>query len=462
MTLYLYRAAKPSILENPSLRSRLLSFIPVKYEFLSFKESFHMEGYFILSSEKDLSRFTDPTGSVSFVKTVVPSEVKDYVGSLETSTEYTFKVGDFVRIIHGTYRGLYGYIDDLMQDKVVVRPYLPRDYKGSLCFVHPKDVEIAPKRVKFPQFFKQSKEESLSTQSPVNNVVFVVDASFLLYESHYAFKNLSYQGLATGGVFGFFRLITTAIEKYQPKKIIVVWDHDLEKKREFYPEYKAGRPKNEVTERVHNDVEFLKQHLHNFGIQHTYAEYSEADDLIAYYVNKYHESGVLIYSGDDDILQLLSNRVYILRSGGKILGKNYVIEKYGVPPEEVAFFRSIRGDRSDNLGGIPRFSSDKLKLMVSSLRDPKDMYDNISEIKRRFDLSDLLFEKLVISQSLVERNYRLMRLDGELWGPIHEVLPSWDEKTFLKVCDSYGLRQLLQKQELFESLTKKQGVMSVG
>ena len=52
------------------------------------------------------------------------------------------------------------------------------------------------------------------------------------------------EGVPTGGVFGFASLAIELIKKIKPDYVAVAWDKpktNIRKRREIYPEYKAGR-----------------------------------------------------------------------------------------------------------------------------------------------------------------------------------------------------------------------------
>jgi len=75
----------------------------------------------------------------------------------------------------------------------------------------------------------------------------VIDGKSVFYRGYYAMPNLSLaDGTPTGGVFGFASLAIELIKKLKPDYVTVAWDKkgtNIRKRREIYPEYKAGRKK---------------------------------------------------------------------------------------------------------------------------------------------------------------------------------------------------------------------------
>lgn len=196
----------------------------------------------------------------------------------------------------------------------------------------------------------------------------------------------------------------------------------------------------------------MKEWLSSLGIQHSYAEFSEADDLFAYYTKKIQSRGVIMVTGDMDLYQLLSDNVYIYTPSKGLQGKFAAMDEFGVPPHQLPLFRSIRGDSSDGLTGVPRFATDKLKRIVSECSCPDDLF-NTPDLQKKYLLSDTLYQKLMEGKPRIYSNYKLMKL-GDLWGELTEVPAAFDPSKFEAFCNKYGLRQLLSKKSLFESLNK--------
>jgi DNA polymerase-1 len=109
----------------------------------------------------------------------------------------------------------------------------------------------------------------------------------------------------------------------------------------------------------------------------------EADDLLYSLAKKFEKSAVekvYIYSGDDDLLQAVSEKVVVIRKWEssprtplEVLGISYVKEKYGVSPDRFPFYKMIVGDTSDNIPGLPRFP----RLLLQQICNDCDALDKI-------------------------------------------------------------------------------------
>jgi len=82
----------------------------------------------------------------------------------------------------------------------------------------------------------------------------------------------------------------------------------------------------------------------------------EADDLIAAYARAAVRAGgeALIISSDKDLMQLIGPHIQLLDPiKEKPIGREAVIEKFGVPPEKMIDLQALMGDSTDNVPGVP-------------------------------------------------------------------------------------------------------------
>lgn len=91
------------------------------------------------------------------------------------------------------------------------------------------------------------------------------------------------------------------------------------------------------------------------GISHIETTDCEADDMIAGYALSFCENtDVVICSFDSDFFQLINGRISVLRYRGEktmLCSTQYIIDKYGILPEQYAYFKSLVGDTADNISG---------------------------------------------------------------------------------------------------------------
>ncbi len=109
----------------------------------------------------------------------------------------------------------------------------------------------------------------------------VIDGKSVFYRGYYAMPGLSMRnGTPTGGVFGFASLAIELIKKLEPDYVAVAWDKqktNIRKRREIYPEYKAGR--KPAPPDFYEQLPLLYELLEAFGWPLYEIDDYEADDI---------------------------------------------------------------------------------------------------------------------------------------------------------------------------------------
>jgi DNA polymerase-1 len=191
--------------------------------------------------------------------------------------------------------------------------------------------------------------------------LFLIDGHAIAYRSYFAFiKNplTNSKGQNTSAVFGFTRVLMLIMKKFAPDYLAVAFDsgEETERHRE-YPDYKANR--DEMPDDLSSQLPILFDLLEAFGVPVIMKPGFEADDIIATVAGEASDRGVdvKIVTGDKDLFQLLSEKVHIIRpSKGTSLddevGPEFLVEKYGLKPEQVVDLLALMGDSSDNIPGV--------------------------------------------------------------------------------------------------------------
>ena len=102
--------------------------------------------------------------------------------------------------------------------------------------------------------------------------------------------------------------------------------------------------------------QLVREAARAFGLPVIDVEGFEADDLIAAYAKRAKAAGepVVVVSSDKDLMQLVADGVELWDPmKQKHIGRDEVIEKFGVGPELVCDALALIGDTSDNVPGVP-------------------------------------------------------------------------------------------------------------
>jgi len=242
--------------------------------------------------------------------------------------------------------------------------------------------------------------------------LFLIDGYAMLYRSHFAFiRNplMTRQGMPTSALFGFSNQILNLVKKENPDYLAAVFDTAKKTFRhEKFPEYKATREK--MPDELREQLPHLWDILNAMQITTLSKPGFEADDIIGTLAKwgSEHELDVYIVSGDKDFMQLINDHTFMYNSVGRnletqIIGREGVIEKWGVPPEKMIDLMGLMGDASDNIpgvAGVGKVSAKKLILEYDSLEASLDNADKIGNKRVREGLLNNR-ENAILSKELV-------------------------------------------------------------
>ena len=217
----------------------------------------------------------------------------------------------------------------------------------------------------------------------------IIDGKSVFYRGYYAMGHLSLpDGTPTGGVFGFATMLIEIIEKLEPEYIAVAWDKpkaNIRRRREIYADYKANR--KPAPDDFYAQIPFLMELLEAFHIPLYEFDDYEADDIIGTLARKADAKNVRveIISGDLDMLQIVDNDIhmYQLKRGFSDVQKFDIaaIEaKYGLKKSQFLDLKSLKGDSSDNIPGVPGIGEKGAVNLLQTYGDLDNLYAHVDEI----------------------------------------------------------------------------------
>jgi len=192
--------------------------------------------------------------------------------------------------------------------------------------------------------------------SEVKSLV-LIDGSSYLYRAFYALPGLTApSGQPTGAIYGVLTMLHKLIKDERPNLLGIVFDAPGKTFRhELFPEYKAHR--SSTPEDLIIQIEPLLTAIENLGLPLIRVNGVEADDVIGTLAKKAEQRGMntLIATGDKDFTQLVSDKITLLDTmKNRLTDRSAVIEKFGLPPEQIVDFLTLSGDASDNIPGVPK------------------------------------------------------------------------------------------------------------
>ena len=280
----------------------------------------------------------------------------------------------------------------------------------------------------------------------------LVDGSAVVYRAHYAFAKrplTSPGGELTSVAFGFFNSLLRIIQEYAPRKMAIVFDKKGKNFRhDLYPQYKANR--KPMPEELAEQLPRLRQLLDAWGIAVLEQDGVEADDVIATLARRSQgvSDRVWLYSSDKDFMQLLDDRVAMLKPGKGSDGPTEltavgVRKEYGLEPGDLVQVFALSGDQADNIPGAPGVGDKTARKLIREFGNLENLYERLEESKLTPRLKRVLAEnrdQVFLSRDLftIERDVKI-DLD---WNSLATVLPLGEEATSL--LGELGLRRILE------------------
>jgi DNA polymerase-1 len=279
----------------------------------------------------------------------------------------------------------------------------------------------------------------------------VIDGKSVFYRGYYAMPGLSLpDGTPTGGVFGFASLAIELIKKLEPDYVAVAWDKkgtNIRKRREIYPEYKAGRKK--APDDFYAQLPLLFELLEAFGWPLYELDDYEADDILGAFARQATEKGIetCLLTSDLDALQLISptTKVYALKNGLSNLEEfdvEYFENKYGIDVEQFLDLKSLKGDSSDNLPGVPGIGEKTAIQLLQEYKTLDNIYAHLDDIK------PTVAKKLIAGKDLAYISKEV----GRIWTDAPVQL-DWDVADINDI-NLAGVADILRKFE-FSSLVRR-------
>jgi DNA polymerase-1 len=272
----------------------------------------------------------------------------------------------------------------------------------------------APAKVATKSAAKPAPKSAAASGLRKGDHVFLVDGSSYIFRAYHALPPLTRKsdGLQVNAVLGFCNMLWKLLKEMKPENkpthLAVVFDKSEKTFRtDFYPEYKAHRP--DAPADLIPQFPLIREAVHAFEIPCLEQQGYEADDLIATYARIACEAGATttIVSSDKDLMQLVGNGVTMFDTmKDKVIGRDEVIEKFGVPPEKVIEVQALIGDSTDNVPGVPGIGVKTAAQLIGEYGDLETLLARAGEIKQ-----DKRRQTLIDNAELARLSKRLVTLD---------------------------------------------------
>ena len=206
--------------------------------------------------------------------------------------------------------------------------------------------------------------------------ILLIDGSSYLYRAYHALPDLRNQNNEPSGViYGVLNMLKKTMSEYTSDFVVCVFDAKGKTFRnDIYSDYKANRP--HMPEDLAIQIEPLKKAIRALGISMLSIEGVEADDVIGTLAEDAvkQDMDVIISTGDKDLAQLVNEKITLVNTmTNEVLDIEGVLNKFGVPPEQIIDYLTLIGDKADNIPGVDKVGP---KTAVKWLNEFGDL-DNI-------------------------------------------------------------------------------------
>jgi len=223
----------------------------------------------------------------------------------------------------------------------------------------------------------------------------LIDANSLIHRAFHALPPLTYNGKPSGALFGLSSILIKVIKEQKPDFLAAAFDRPEKTFRaEIFKDYKATRPKA-PQELIDQIIE--AHHLFQaFNIPCFELAGFEADDILGSLSTKFKTKDdlkIVILTGDLDALQLVEDEkivVEILKKGVSetlVYNEEAVIQRFGLKPKQLPDFKSLVGDKSDNIPGVKGIGPKTASQLIQK-------YQSLENLLNSSELSDKTINKI--------------------------------------------------------------------
>ncbi len=219
------------------------------------------------------------------------------------------------------------------------------------------------------------------------------DGNNIVHRAFHAFEasrplTVRKTGEIVSAVYVFALMLLKAINELKPTQCAIAFDKKGPTFRhKLFDQYKAHRP--ETPSELINQLGRVRQLVEAFNIPIFELDDYEADDVLGTLSRQASEQNIdtIIVSGDADAMQLVSPKVKVLYpkprgsfSNTDLYDEAAVNQKYGVKPEQIADFKGLVGDKSDNIPGVPKIGPVTATKLLNQFGSIDLIYAHIDEV----------------------------------------------------------------------------------
>jgi len=247
----------------------------------------------------------------------------------------------------------------------------------------------------------------------------LLDGHSLAYRAFYALPTdlATSSGTVTNAVYGFTSMLVKVLGDEKPDHLAVAFDAPAKTfRKEMDATYKAGR--KETPDLFRSQLPLIRQVLEALAVPTLEVEGVEADDVIGTLAVRAAAQGMdtIVVTGDRDSYQLVRDphlKVLYNKRGVSdyaLYDEAGILERTGVTPQQYVDYAALRGDKSDNLPGVPGIGEKTAAKLINTYGGLEGIFEHLDDLppKQRTNLAELH------EQVLHNREMSVLRTDLDL------------------------------------------------
>lgn len=285
----------------------------------------------------------------------------------------------------------------------------------------------------------------------------VIDGNSLVNRAFYGLPMLrSVTGKPCNAVYGFVNIMLNLVAKEKPTHLVCVFDAGKHTFRhDMYADYKGKR--DHMPEDLAEQMPMLKELLNAMQIRIIEIPEIEADDIIGSISRKFDAEFILL-SGDKDLLQLINDNtsVWLTQKGVSQVNKvdeKMLLDEFKLKPYQIIELKSIMGDSSDNIPGVPGIGEKGAIDLLSQFDNLDNIYANFDSVPKKYQT------KLLNGKESAYLSHKLatIKLDVDIPFGIDDCkieLP-FNDKVYMLMRE-LDFKSILTRKELFKGEPKEE------
>ncbi|MEK9186259.1 MAG: 5'-3' exonuclease H3TH domain-containing protein [Patescibacteria group bacterium] len=224
------------------------------------------------------------------------------------------------------------------------------------------------------------------------NVLLLIDANALIHRFFHALPPLTTpDGQPIQAIYGLCGILLKILREQKPEYVAAAFDRPEPTFRdEIFKDYKAHRPP--TADDLVPQIIRAREVFEAFGIKSLDVPGFEADDIIGTLTEQFRgepDFKIVILSGDNDLLQLVIDEkvvAQIVKTGLSetvIYNEKGVEEKYGLKPNQLADYKGMVGDTSDNIPGIKGVGPKTAQPLLKEYGNLEEVFASIGIIPEK-------------------------------------------------------------------------------